>query len=782
MDQKVQRILEYHKICALLAQYTVSEIGRNAASLLQPAGTYAEVQVLLNQTSEAMDIYRRGGHNPVETFTDMREHLKRMHAAIAFSAGELLELARCMYVSRVARERLTAEETTGLLAHMASQLCSHKFVEDEIRKCILSPEEIADAASPALMRIRRQMRLTNDRVRARLNDMIHSTTFQQYLQDPIVTIRNGRFVLPVKQEYRQYVPGLVHDQSGSGATVFIEPTSVVELGNEYKRLAAEEQTEIERILAELTALVAPYADELYASLEILGTLDLIFAKASFARDLKANCPELNHDGHIRILRARHPLIDKESVVPVDLWLGEQARMLIITGPNTGGKTVTLKTVGLFVLMAQAGMFIPAQEGSKLCVFSQVYADIGDEQSIEQSLSTFSSHMTNIVGILEKAGPDTLVLLDELGAGTDPVEGAALAMSILETLYARGCMTMATTHYSEIKAFAMTHEGMENASMEFDVDRLCPTYRLLIGTPGKSNAFEISKRLGLNESVIERAREFLKSEDVQFEDVMQSAQAQRRNAELEKQKAQEERWELERLRGEVRAAKEKLVAERARLKDKAQEEARQVVSDARKEMDEVIAGLKNLKNVDQRQLDRAIQQARDRARGMEKKFYQPQQRTEEGGTVPKKIQPGDRVRIASLGQNATVLKVQESKNEVQVQAGVMKLTVNRSDLRTIEREIEPPRTNMKKPLLAERDVGLSLDVRGKLVDEAIMEVERYIDNAVLVGRSELTIVHGKGTGALRAGIQQYLRKNPRVKSFRLGNYGEGDAGVTVVTLK
>ena len=491
MNSKIIKTLEYDKILDMLKLKCGCCVSRELVEALRPYDEMDDVNAELALTSEAETDFIRTGASPVDDFPDMRNALKRVNAILHLSCEELLYIAKCLKAIRFAQEQLTREQahsgsstqletSTERLCGLASQLMPHRSIEEEINRCILSEDEVADAASPALSRIRRQMKLANEKVRAKLNDMIHSSTYSKYLQESLVTIRNGRFVIPVKQEYRQNIPGLIHDQSGTGATLFIEPSAVVELGNEYKKLVMEEAAEVERILIELTEMIKPAANDIYQDLMTLGDIDLCFAKAKLARDMRAVCPKLNDEGRITIKKGRHPLISREKVVPIDIWLGQDFTTLIVTGPNTGGKTVTLKTVGLFTLMAQSGMFVPANIGTELAVFRNVFADIGDEQSIEQSLSTFSSHMRNIVGILSEADEKSLVLLDELGAGTDPVEGAALAQSILEELHSRGCRTAATTHYSEIKAFAMTHEGMQNASMEFDIDRLCPTYRLFIG--------------------------------------------------------------------------------------------------------------------------------------------------------------------------------------------------------------------------------------------------------------------------------------------------------------
>ena len=782
MLEKVLKTLEYDKIRAMVAERTQCCTGRELAEAMEPVFTNGEAASQMALTAEAEKLLIRTGRSPAEGFPDMRGCLKRVHAALYLSPGELLGVARCLKAIRLCKEALESAEDCPLLGNLAQWLQAHRSIEEEIGRCIAGEEEISDGASPALLRIRRSMRIANDRVRERLGNMIRSATFQKYLQEPLVTIRNGRFVLPVKQEYRQNVPGLIHDQSGSGATLFIEPTAVVELGNEYKKLLGEEEEEIQRILSELTALCAPYSQDILEGLGILGQVDLAFAKARLGREMEGVQPEMDQQGFLRIIKGRHPLIPKEQVVPIDVWLGEEFTTLIITGPNTGGKTVTLKTVGLFALMAQSGLFIPAQTGSRLPVFQAVYGDIGDEQSIEQSLSTFSSHMTNIVEILKQADAGSLVLLDELGAGTDPVEGAALAMSILEELHSRGCRTVATTHYSEIKAFALTRAGMENASMEFDVDRLCPTYRLFIGIPGKSNAFEISKRLGMEERLIEKAREYLKNEDVKFEDVISGAETQRRQAEEERRLAAAERDATAKLREEMEKQRARLEGEREGLRAKAREDSRRLVNETREEMEKLVAAIRAIPGLDQRAADRVIQRSRDALRKREADLAEPlEKKSQAPGAAPKQVRPGETVRILSLDQKATVLSPADAKGDVQVQAGIMKLTVKLKDLRLIQ-DTAPTKGVGKVQLDTQRQGGLELDVRGKLVDEAILEVDRYIDNCLMSGLDQVSIIHGKGTGALRAGIQDYLKRDKRVKSYRMGAYGEGDAGVTVVTLK
>lgn len=784
MEKRVLKTLEYDKILAMLKERASCCISRELVDTMEPSGDFDTVERELKLTAEAETLFYKTGRSPVDDFPDMRHCLERMHAALFLSTGELLGIASCLKAARIAKDILAKEVgEESYLYNLAGLLITHRSAEEEINRCIINEDEIFDGASPALARIRRAMRLANEKVREKLNSMIRSTAYQKYLQEPIITIRNSRFVIPVKQEYRQQVPGLIHDQSSSGATLFIEPSAVVELGNEYKKLLAEEADEIERILTELTAMLAPYADEIREDLNIMGQIDLIFAKAKLSRELNAVMPRLNRNNYVRIVRGRHPLIPADRVVPIDIWIGRDYRSLIITGPNTGGKTVTLKIVGLFALMVQSGIFVPANEGSEFPVFEHIYADIGDEQSIEQSLSTFSSHMKNIVGILDKADENSLVLLDELGAGTDPIEGAALAMSILEELNDRHCICVSTTHYSEIKAFAMTHEGMENASMEFDIDRLCPTYRLYIGIPGKSNAFEISSRLGLPNSIIDKAKGFLKGEDVRFEDIISSAQSQHRIAEEERKMAEEARAELEKLRADAERERRKLDEDRNRLQAKAKEDAKRIVADTKREMEKLIVEIRSIKDIDRSAADRVIQAARDTLRATETAVNEKEAIKKEDNTKPPKtVRAGDTVNIVTLDQKATVLSAPDSKGEVMVQAGVMKLNVKLKDIRLIEEKKAAAPTSGKVGLGAGKQVGLELDVRGMLVDEANIMVDRYLDDAYNAGLSEVNIIHGKGTGALRAGVQAFLKRHPLVKGYRMGSYGEGDAGVTVVTLK
>ena len=787
ITERVLKVLEYDKMLAKLRLHCGCCVSREMADELRPLTELDDVSAELKLTAEAESRYLRTGYSPVDDFPDVRSTLKRLNAALYLNCEELLNIGKCLKAIRVCREQLAAvsesdDDSAMGLANLASGLISHQYIEEEIQRCVLSEDELFDGASPALARIRRNKRIANERVREKLNSIIRSSTLSKYLQDPIITIRNGRFVVPVKQEYRANIPGLIHDQSGSGQTLFIEPTAVVELGNEFKKLVIEEQAEVERILTELTAMIKPSANDIYTDLMTLGRIDLIFAKAKLAKEYRAVQPKLNSEGRLRIVKGRHPLIPGFRVVPIDVWLGTEFTTLIITGPNTGGKTVTLKTIGLFTLMAQAGMFVPANVGTELSVFESVFADIGDEQSIEQSLSTFSSHMKNIVGILDEADDRSLVLIDELGAGTDPIEGAALAMSILDELHGRGCYTAATTHYSEIKAFALTRSGMENASMEFDVDKLAPTYRLFIGIPGKSNAFEISSRLGISDAIIENARGYLKKEDTDFEAVISDAERKRIRAEEEMEQAEQARLEHEKLRAELEAERAKLERERQELKLKAREEARAIVERARREMEQLIVEIRSIKSIDQRAADRVIQQQRDTLRAKEGELAEdlPMLRTSDG-KPPKSVFPGQSVKVLSLDKTGTVLTKPDKNGEVSVQLGIIKMKVRLDDIRLVK-DTASETSSRKVEYNPAATVGLELDIRGMLVDEAKPIVDRYLYSAKQQGLTEVNIIHGKGTGALRAGIQEYLKHHSLCKSFRNGNYGEGDYGVTVVTIK
>ena len=783
MEQdRALRVLEFTKIREMLAQHAVTEEGRQRCLELTPYHDPGDVNHALAETEEAVVLLTYLGQNPLVSYPDVRESIVRAQKGACLSPRMLLDVSAFLRAARAARSALVRDrDDTPILTGLASRLTVLERVETDINDAILSEEEIADRASTELYQIRRQIRGANERMRDKLNQMIRSSSFAKNLQDTIITMRGDRYCIPVKAECRANVPGLVHDQSASGATLFIEPMFVVELGNDLKQLYAREQQEITRILQALSDSLAPYGEALEGNLALLRELDFAFAKGLLGRQMRAVLPKINREGRLKIVRGRHPLIDPEKVVPSDLWLGQDFTTLIITGPNTGGKTVTLKTVGLFTLMAQAGLEVPAELGTELAVFDHVYADIGDEQSIEQSLSTFSAHMTNIVSILQKVEDNDLVLFDELGAGTDPTEGAALAQSILNELLGRKIRTMATTHYSELKAFALSTPGVENASVEFDVESLRPTYRLSIGIPGKSNAFEISRKLGLSERLIDSAKELLSKEDVRFEDVIANAEYHRQIAEREREMAEETRRETVRLRNEAEKLRKEIEQSRDKSMQKAKAEARRVLENARREADGIIGELKSMKK--QVQIpEHELQKLKKR---MDENIDAVSEGIGEAGgigfTPPKTVRVGENVEIVHLKTKAVVLGLPDSKGEVQVQAGIMKMKVPLKQLRVVEQE-KPKASKVMRSAAAARTVPMEADVRGMNLEEATEAVDAYLADAVLAGLNEVSIIHGKGTGVLRTGIQKHLKRHLNVKSFRDGMYGEGEQGVTVVTLK
>ena len=783
MQKRTLRVLEFTKIREQLADLAVTEMGREICLALEPETNLEEVRAAQQETEESTVVIQYLGSSPLSAFADVRSSLSLAEKGATLSPKALLEVATMLRVSRNVRDALvTDRETTPELTRMGSGLSDGRRIELDITDAILSEDEIADHASSALADIRRHLRGATDRIKDKLNQMVHSPNFQKYMQDPIITVRNGRYVIPVRAEFRAQVPGLVHDQSGSGATLFIEPMAAVEMGNELKQWELKERQEIERILASLSAEIAPVSQTLREDVETLARLDFIFAKGLLSRSMHAVSPKLNKDGYINIIRGRHPLIDPDKVVPSSLWLGKEFTELIITGPNTGGKTVTLKTVGLFTLMAQAGLQVPADLGTEMAVFEQVFADIGDEQSIEQSLSTFSGHMTNIVTIMKEVTPNDLVLFDELGAGTDPTEGAALAQSILTRLLHIKVRTMATTHYSELKAFALSTKGVENASVEFNVETLRPTYRLSIGVPGKSNAFEISRRLGLPENLIEAARQTLLSDSIRFEDVIANAEYHRQVAERERQLAEDAAKETVRLRDEAEKLRREMEEKRETMMRKSREDARRLMENTRRESEAILSDLRRLRKSAGTEAD--VNSVRKRLdKDMDELAEGLKTNQEDASQAPKTVNPGDRVKILTINQEGTVLSKPDDKGDVQLQAGIMKFKANLSQLRLLKKTEEKQKTSvMAKTGAMERTVRMECDVRGMTLDEAILTVDQYLDAAIMAGMGEVSIIHGKGTGVLRSGIQQELRRHPHVKKQRLGIYGEGEDGVTIVTLK
>lgn len=790
MTERTLRVLEFDKIRAQLSQYCVSEMGAALCDSLQPVSRIEDVRRMQQETREAHDVLTYLGGTPMIAFSDVRAQLHLAEIGSTLSPRALMDIGASLRAARACRDALVNDrDGTPMITANASRLSTFRNTEHAIAEAIISEDEIADRASTELFSIRRKMRACNERVRERLNGMIHSQTTSKYLQEGIITMRGDRYVLPVKQEYRSMVPGIVHDQSATGATIFVEPMAVVEIGNELKQLIAAERAEIERILRMLSAQIAPDAAAMADNLAILAQLDFAFAKASLARAMFAVEPKINDERRIKIIRGRHPLIDPQKVVPLDIRLGGDFTSLMITGPNTGGKTVTLKTTGLFTLMAQAGLQVPAEYGTELAVFDEVFADIGDEQSIEQSLSTFSGHMKNIVSILEQVTPDSLVLFDELGAGTDPTEGAALAQAILSTLLSMHTRTMATTHYSELKEYALTTPEVENASVEFDVATLRPTYRLLIGIPGKSNAFEISRKLGLPEFVIDKAKDLLSKEAVRFEDVIANAEYHRQIAEKERQLAEEARQEMVAIRNQAEAERKKLEDQRDRAIKKAKDEAKRIVENTRRESESVIAELRAMKKAGGAQ-EHEIQRVKKRVEQAQEALAE---KKEVGGEIPKTVKPGEMVHIASMDMDATVVTAPDAKGVVQLKVGMMKMRAQLSDLRTMtstqqmikkeQKKLERKRSMREVRVdVTTRAVRQELDVRGMALDEALPEVQKFLDDAMLSSLNEVSIIHGNGMGILRAGIQDCLRRHPCVSSFRLGRYGEGETGVTIVSLK
>lgn len=787
-NQRHYKALELDKILKLLADQTACEDAARQALELKPSADPEEVRRLLKETDDAYILLARFGSPSFGGLKNVTNSLRRAESGGTLSMAELLRVAVVLRTLRgIVEWRAKGEGIATSLDGRFESLMPNRYLEDRINNAILSEEEMADDASPTLASIRRKIRAASNRAREVLDRMIHSQTYQKYLQDPIVTIRGGRFVVPVRAEHRNEVPGLVHDTSASGSTLFIEPMSAVEANNQVKVLLSEEEKEIERILRELSAEVGNFADGTIRGYETAVALNVIFSKASLAYTMKASMPAVNENGRIRLKRARHPLIDKDKVVPTDIELGTRFDTLVITGPNTGGKTVSLKTVGLFTLMAMCGLMIPADENSEISVFSAVLADIGDEQSIEQSLSTFSAHMTNIIEIIGRADDNSLVLLDELGAGTDPVEGAALAMAILEELRRRGAKVAATTHYAELKAYALQTPGVENACCEFDVATLRPTYRLLIGVPGRSNAFAISRRLGMDEGIVERAKELVSSENTRFEDVVQSLEESRQSLEKEREEAERERAEAGKAAQEARALRDEIRTQTENEMEKAREKAADLVSRTRGQVDALLGEMDEIRR--QKNRSAASEQAAGLKAGLRRleSTADPVKKRREGKYVlPRALKPGDSVLIFDIDKKGTVLRAPESNSgEVLVQAGIVQTRVPLSNLRLVE---EKPERKVYRSVTTSMGgkprAGASseLDLRGQMTDEAVMNVDRFIDSAQLSGVGQLTIIHGKGTGALRTAVQQHLKHHPAVKSFRLGTFGEGESGVTIVELK
>ena len=795
MNEKSLRILEYPKIIEMLAEHAGSEEGKQKCRNLLPSCDLSLILKGQMETSDALARIYKNGSLSFGGVRDVRAALLRLKVGASISMTELLHIASLLEtVMRVRQygKRAPEDEDRDSLDPMFSALEPLTPLVHEIRRCILDEDTVADDASPALKSVRRQIRQTNDKIRTQLSAMITSQAVGSKLQDSLVTMRNGRYCLPVKAEYRSQVPGMIHDQSSSGATLFIEPMSVVKLNNDLSQLAAKEKEEIGKVLDLLSEQAADAAPAIQSDYSLMTELDFIFAKASFSRSYRGTEPVFNEDGIIHLKKARHPLLDRKKAVPIDIELGDSFQMLIVTGPNTGGKTVSLKTAGLLTLMGQAGLHIPAFEHSKLSVFQSIYADIGDEQSIEQSLSTFSSHMTNIVDILGQAGPGSLVLLDELCAGTDPVEGAALAVSILRKLLGDGVSVMATTHYSELKVFAMTTDRVCNASCEFDVATLSPTYRLLIGIPGKSNAFAISGKLGLPEEIIDAARQSIDVQQQNFEDLLSDLEANRLTIEKEQAEIEQYRDEVEKLKKKLETKQINIDQQKQKILDDAREKARNILQDAKDYADHTIRTVNKLSSkngVDMKALEKertAIRNKLDQSGGKKKKAPEAVRAAQ---SRPEDFHKGDSVRVVSMNLKGTIISDVNNSGEFMVQMGIMKSHVHYSDLVLTAEELEERKKEkrdssgsgkirMEKSMAA----ASSINLIGQTVDEAMINLKKYLDDAYLAKLDQVTIIHGRGTGALRKAVQERLRKTKYVKSFRAGMYGEGETGVTIVEFK
>lgn len=791
MNDKALKTLEYDKIISRLETYASSPMGKKCCTTLLPSSDYNEIITAQEETRDALSRLYKTGFLSFQGLTDIRPHLRLLDIDSTLTAGELLEIARLLSITAQVKEFGDTEEETmafDSLHPYFDLLEPLEFLHQRITSCILSADEISDDASSALRDIRKEIKQTNIAIHNKLASIINSQSNRTILQDALITMRNGRYCVPVKAEYKSTFQGMIHDQSASGSTLFIEPMAVVQLNNKLKELDMKEQAEIEKILQLLSAQTASCSRDLEENQKILTRLDFIFAKAKFAKDYQGSEPVFNTDGIIDIKQGRHPLLNPKTVVPVHIYVGEDFNMLLLTGPNTGGKTVSLKTVGLFQLMGQAGLHIPAFEGSRLSVFSDIFADIGDEQSIEMNLSTFSSHMTNIITILEQAQPDSLVLLDELCGGTDPTEGAALAISILDDLHTAKIRTIATTHYAELKMYAMDTEGVENGCCEFDLETLSPTYRLLIGIPGKSNAFAISRRLGLPDYIIEQAKSQLDASAIDFESMLSELEKNKAEIEREQSELIKTRQEIDLLKKQLREKQDDIKEKRAELLRQAREEAHKILSDAKEVADESIRkynawaqhpGQDNTKKMEARRSD---------LRGKMSKLEKQLAYKGKKATVilkPEDFKVGDPVFVTTLSLKGTVKSPANKNGDIIVQMGFLSSTVNYKNLELLDAKKENAQENKPKDRYSinkAATISPEINLLGSTVDEAVARLEKYLDDAMIAGLSSVRVVHGKGTGALRKGIHEYLRRQKFIKSYKLAEFGEGDAGVTIVTFR
>ena len=794
MNPKALKTLEYNKIIDKLTEFAGSALAKEMCRNLQPSTDLYEIQALQKETSDALSrIYQKGAVS-FRGVRDIRGSIKRLEIGAIIGINELLSICSlldvCSKVKAYSRNDRDPDFEDSLEA-MFQALQPLTPVSSEIRRCIASEEELNDDASPALFKIRRSMRQINDKVHAQLQTMVNGSA-RTYLQDAVVTMRNGRYCIPVKAEHRGQIPGMIHDQSSTGSTLFVEPMAVIKLNNDLRELELKEEKEIEMILATLSARCGEETEALRDDLDLLTKLDFIFARAQLSRSMNGTQPDFNEEGRILIKKGRHPLLDKKKVVPIDIQLGKDFELLIITGPNTGGKTVSLKTVGLFTLMGQAGLHIPAFDHSELSVFHEVFADIGDEQSIEQSLSTFSAHMTNTVSILKEADDRSLVLFDELGAGTDPTEGAALAIAILSNLHRRGSRVMATTHYSELKVFALSTPGVENGCCEFDVETLRPTYRLLIGVPGKSNAFAISQKLGLSQDIIEEAKTHLTKQDEDFEDLLADLEQKRVTIEQERDQINSYKEEIRELKQRLESKQEKLDLSRDKILREANEQARNILQEVKDYADTTIRNFQKYgkaAGVSAKDMEKERGKLREKMSTVDKKLSAKNAAPKKSHKqlTAKDLHIGDSIKVLSLNLKGTVSTLPDAKGNLFVQMGILRSQVNIRDLEKLD-DTGSTGGNFSKTgsgkikMSKSASVSTEINLLGKTVDEAIMELDKYLDDAYIAHLPSVRIVHGKGTGALRKGVHNYLRRQKHVKSYRLGEFGEGDAGVTIVEFK
>lgn len=798
MNDKALRILEYDKIIEQLMTHASSEMGKELCKKLQPSTNLVEIEVAQEQTKDALTRVYQYGSLSFAGLTNITASLKRLEVQASLSARELLDIARILEITNNAKQYSNREDDRDgydSLDGMFNELIAMTPLLLDIRRCIIAEDEISDDASAALKQVRRKIHQTNQRVHGQLASIVNSSSNKNMLQDSLITMRNGRYCIPVKAEYRSSFPGMIHDQSSTGSTLFIEPMSVVQLNNALKELEIEEQAEIERVLTALSEQVAIVSEDLQYNIELLAKLDFIFAKAKYAKSYDGSEPQFNTEGIIDIKQGRHPLLEKKKVVPINVTLGDEFNMLIVTGPNTGGKTVSLKTVGLFSLMGQSGLHIPAFQGSRLTIFDHIFADIGDEQSIEQNLSTFSSHMTNIVSILEAATDQSLVLLDELCGGTDPIEGAALAISILTDLLNRGVHTMATTHYSELKMFALSTPGIENACCEFDVETLSPTYRLLVGIPGKSNAFAISQKLGLDPMIIEHANSQIDDSVQDFESLLADLEKSKRTIEEEQEQIYHYKKEIEELKANLQKKQDDIKEKRAKMLQEAREEAYNIISEAKEVADEAIKKYNSWGKHPEQKNTKRMEHKRSDLRGRMNKLEKDMAyrgKKSKGRHTKEDFSIGDSVFVSSLNLNGEVVTLPNAKGDLYVQMGMMRSLVNIKDLEILksakeikkeeQRENSKARNKGRTSVNKAAHISPEINLLGLTVSEATAKLDKYLDDAYLANLSQVRVIHGKGTGALRKGIHQYLRKVKYVTNFHLAEFGEGDMGVTIVSFK